>query len=74
MIRYRTPQLEVKINTCMTHNHKKNMHSPSVSIPCDGVITPDHSTQPSDRTFTGEISKIIRTKMSQHGGDSEKTA
>ena len=50
------------------------MHSPSVSIPCDGVRTPDHSTQPSDSTFTGQVSKIRRTKTSQRDGHSEKTS
>ena len=49
------------------------MHSPSVSIPCDGVITSDHLTQPYDITFTRQVSKIIRTTMSQRDGDSEKT-
>ena len=74
ILRYLKPQLEVKINPCTPQNHSKNMHSPSVSIPCDGVRTPDYSTQPSDSTFTGQRFMIRRTIMSQRDGDSEKTA
>ena len=68
IIRYLTPQLEVKIN-----RHKitlKTMHSHSMSIPYDDVIIPYHSTQPSNRAFTEQVSKIIITTMSQHGVDS----
>ena len=50
------------------------MRPPSVSIPCDGVRTPDNSTQLSVRTFTGQVSKIRITSMIQRDGDSEKTS
>ena len=50
------------------------MHSSYVSFPCNGVITPDHSIQPSGSTFTGKVSKIRITTMIQRDGDSEKTS
>ena len=47
---------------------------PSVSIPFDGVRTPDHLAQPYDSNFTVQVSKIRRTKMIQLDVDSENTA
>ena len=74
ILRYLTPQLEVKINPCTPHNDSKNIHSPSLSITCIEVRKPGNLTKPSDSTLTGKVSKIRITTMSQFGCDYEKTA
>ena len=58
----------------MLQNHSKNMHHPSVSIPYDVVRTPEHSTQPSYSTLTGQLYKIRITEKGQRDGDSQNTS